>query len=82
MQEFLDFRTDLAIEAREMLSKRISHDIPGVEMVTSTDEDVLITRVDVTNHEAEKALGKPKGKYITIEAQRIYQSYTKKLLVY
>ena len=74
MQEFLDFRTDLAIEAREMLSKRISHDIPGVEMVTSTDEDVLITRVDVTNHEAEKALGKPKGKYITLEAQGIKEN--------
>lgn len=74
MQEFLDFRTDLAIEAREMVSKRISHDIPGVEMVTSTDEDVLITRVDVTNQEAEKALGKPRGKYITIEAQGIKEN--------
>lgn len=69
MQEFMKIRTDLAIEAREMVTSRISHDVPGVDVVTSKDEDVLITRVNIANAAAEKALGKPMGKYITIEAQ-------------
>jgi len=69
MQNFMTIRTDLAIEAREMVTKHVSHEVSGVDVVTSKDEDVLITRVNITNQAAEDALGKPIGKYITIEAQ-------------
>ncbi|WP_110953329.1 GPR endopeptidase [Anaerosinus massiliensis] len=69
MENFIEIRTDLAIEAREMITKRVSHEVSGVDVVTSKDEDVLITRVNISNQSAEEALGKPKGKYITIEAQ-------------
>jgi spore protease len=69
MQNFMTIRTDLAIEAREMVTSHVSHDVSGVDVVTSKDEDVLITRVNITNQAAEDALGKPIGKYITIEAQ-------------
>lgn len=69
MQNFVAIRTDLAIEAREMMTQRVTHEISGVDVVTSKDDDVLITRVHIANETAERALGKPIGKYITIEAQ-------------
>ena len=61
-------RTDLALEAREMLTKQVREDIPGVLVETSEDEDVLITRVNITTPEAERMMGKAKGSYITLEA--------------
>lgn len=62
-------RTDLALEAREMLTKRVQQTIPGVQMETSEDEEVIITRVDITTPQAEQMMGKMQGKYVTIEAQ-------------
>lgn len=69
MEDFINIRTDLAIEAREMITKKVTHPITGVDVVTSKDDDVLITRVNVSNDSAQAALGKPKGMYITIEAE-------------
>jgi spore protease len=62
-------RTDLALEAREALSRRVSEDIPGVMVETSQDDDVIITRVNITTPEAERMMGKLQGKYVTIEAR-------------
>lgn len=62
-------RTDLALEAREMLSRKVSEDIPGVIVETLEDEEITITKVGITTPEAERAMGKGQGKYITIEAQ-------------
>lgn len=78
MENLVAIRTDLAIEAREMMTKKITHEVPGVDVVTSKDEDVLITRVNITNDEAQRALGKPIGRYITIEAQGL--KYNNKVL--
>lgn len=62
-------RTDLALEAKEMLTKRIAQTIPGVQMETSEDEEVVITRVNITTLQAEQMMGKMRGKYVTIEAR-------------
>ena len=62
-------RTDLALEAREMLNRKVSEDIPGVIVETLDDEEITITKVSITTPEAERAMGKGQGKYITIEAQ-------------
>lgn len=69
MENLLDLRTDLAIEAREMVTRRIAHEVPGVDVETESDADVLITRVRVRDAAAEKILRKPQGRYVTIEAQ-------------
>lgn len=61
-------RTDLALEVREMLTKEVSEDIPGVLVETSEDEEVVITKVDITTPDAEKTMGKGQGTYVTIEA--------------
>ncbi|MDD4601790.1 Germination protease [bioreactor metagenome] len=62
-------RTDLALEAREMLTKRVNQTIPGVLMETAEDEEVIITRVNITTPKAQEMMGKMQGKYVTIEAQ-------------
>lgn len=67
-KSFHTARTDLALEAREMLTKQVREDIPGVLVETSEDDDVIITRVNITTPEAERMMGKAKGRYITIEA--------------
>nr|WP_092068555.1 GPR endopeptidase [Dendrosporobacter quercicolus]NSL47139.1 GPR endopeptidase [Dendrosporobacter quercicolus DSM 1736]SDL77709.1 spore protease [Dendrosporobacter quercicolus] len=62
-------RTDLALEAREMITKQVSQEVPGVLVETSEDDEILITRVNITTPEAERLMGKTQGRYVTIEAQ-------------
>ena len=69
-------RTDLALEAREMLTRKVSEDIAGVVMETAEDEEVLITKVSITTPEAARIMGKSQGKYITIEAQGLRDKNT------
>lgn len=69
MEQFSTPRTDLALEAREMITKRVSQEVPGVMVETSEDDDILITRVNITTPEAERVMGKAQGRYVTIEAQ-------------
>ena len=62
-------RTDLAVEAREMLLKEPpGEDIPGVESQTADEKGMHISRVKITTPEAAEKLGKVMGSYITIEA--------------
>ncbi len=68
-------RTDLAIEISSSLKLNQDKDyqIPGVEVSTQhIDEyDINLTHVIVKDEEGEKNMGKPKGKYITIECPNI-----------
>jgi len=61
-------RTDLALEAKEILSQETREEIPGLLLETVESEEMAINRVSVTTKEAGQILGKPQGKYITIEA--------------
>ena len=67
-------RTDLALEARESVSEADST-LRGVIMEESYDEenDIRVTRVEITTKNAAKTLGKPMGIYITIEAPRMLE---------
>ncbi len=57
------FRTDLALERREA----IAEECPGTEAEERTAGKVRISHIRVINEEGERALGKPKGSYITLE---------------
>ena len=62
-------RTDLALEAREFYCETGREEDPsGVVTETEEQEDVLITRVNITDSQGEKAIGKPKGRYVTLES--------------
>ncbi len=63
-------RTDLAVEAHE-LSKKEAADATEIDGVISRVEEtgrITITRVDITNENGERALGKARGNYVTIDA--------------
>lgn len=64
-------RTDLAIEAREMITKENDNDeIDGIEVKIQEDKnsDITVTWVKITNENGVKSMGKPIGNYITIES--------------
>ncbi len=63
-------RCDLAIEAHEMLAAGSSEDfsIRGVTVESSDEEGYIkVTRVNVDSEDGSMQLGKPIGRYITIE---------------
>ena len=69
-----NFRTDLADERRDLYKKanNIENEVNGVEVEEEQiGEKVNVTRVKITNEEGEKAIGKVKGSYITIDIKKI-----------
>ena len=69
----MDFRTDMAVERRDLYRKanNIEDEIDGVECNAEDLEDIKITRVNITNEQGAKALQKPIGTYITIDVKKI-----------
>ncbi len=76
MNDYSTPRTDLALEAREALTRRTREDIPGVMVETAQDDEILITRVNITTPEAERMMGKLQGCYVTIEARGLRDKNT------
>ncbi len=65
-------RTDLALEASESLKTTGQADSGIlVDEEYQKQKDIRITSVKITNEEAERAVGKPKGTYITLESQSL-----------
>lgn len=60
----MDFRTDLAIERNGILGENVSS---GIEKYVRDSESASVTEIRVTNEEGEKAIGKPCGRYITVD---------------
>ncbi|MGN0330969.1 MAG: GPR endopeptidase [Kineothrix sp.] len=62
-------RTDLALEARESIGET-KEEIRGVSVEETYDEEneIRITRVVIETRNAAKAMGKPMGVYVTLEA--------------
>ena len=68
------FRTDLAVEMRDAYKKAQQTDVPGVLSEEETIDDVKITRVKIETEEGAGYIGKPIGKYITLDAPQIKQN--------
>lgn len=60
-------RTDLAIDSKEMAQGSQKQTIPGLREDVDTKDGITITRIDVLNDEAAKAIGRVKGHYVTLE---------------
>lgn len=67
--ESFQVRTDLALEARESISEADSS-LRGVrvEEYYLEEEDIRVTKVMIDTKNAAKAMGKPVGTYVTMEA--------------
>lgn len=66
-------RTDLALEARESIridDPHTTNEIHGIEVYEHYEErsNTFVTKVCITTKNGAKAIGKPMGTYITIEA--------------
>lgn len=69
----MNIRTDLAVEAHE-LSHGEAEEISGVTVDRSAHGSISRTAVDIVNDDGARALGKAKGRYVTIEAPELKHS--------
>ena len=70
----MNFRTDLALERRDLYRKanHIAEEVDGIEtQEESFGEDIQITRVKILNENGEQAIGKKKGNYITVDIKNL-----------
>ncbi len=67
----MDIRTDLAVENRESFAGS-NTEVSGVIINEKRQgKDIKLTRVDITNEDGARAMKKPIGTYITIEAENL-----------
>ena len=69
-----NFRTDLALERRDIFKKtnNIDGDVPGIESsVKEVSDSIKVEKVKITSEEGAKALQKPIGDYITIDVKKM-----------
>ena len=70
-----NFRTDLALERRDLYRKanQLDQEIDGIETEETKEEDgkIQTARVKVLNEKGAEAIGKPVGNYITIDIQKL-----------
>jgi len=69
----MNIRTDLAVERQQMTE---DSEIEGVNVYSEENEDCRATVIEITTKEGEEALGKPRGKYITLEMEAFPDSST------
>lgn len=67
----MQIRTDLALEKREIYGKG---EIEGVRVTEEQNSDCKSCEIDVLNAAGASALGKPEGKYITVEMDALPDS--------
>lgn len=63
----IDVRTDLAVEAREIYKNIHRKEADGVVFKEDKKDDINITTVEVISEKGAEKIGKPMGKYITID---------------
>lgn len=67
-------RSDLAVEAHEFLvGGRKKKQVPGVHVSQERHAGISITRVEISDEEAENLMQKPQGRYITLEVPNLRQ---------
>lgn len=60
----MNFRTDLALERCENLNR---NNLEGIEIKSYCSDGATVTRIDVLDERGEKTVGKPTGRYVTVE---------------
>ena len=62
--------TDLALEAHQQVKQEAAH-LNGVTVQEQMQEQIRVTRVQITEPEAARKLDKPLGTYITLELEQL-----------
>ncbi len=68
----MEIRTDLALEAREL----VTDNIEGLDIDTKFAEKMKITKMKISTQQAANSLGKEKGTYITCEFKALTDDFT------
>ena len=63
----MQIRTDLALEAAALAQDGRAAALPGGRQESEETEGMRLTRIAIESEEGERALGRPKGQYITAE---------------
>lgn len=73
MSNKINFRTDLALERRDIFKKSNNLDeIDGIDAEEKIiDENLKVSKVKITNSNGEQSIGKPMGDYITIDIKNL-----------
>lgn len=66
-------RTDLAVEAKEIYEQQSKGEISGVEINDYTESGMRVTDVRIVDEVGERNMGKPVGRYITIDMPEFVQ---------
>lgn len=64
----MDFRTDLALERRELLKDFVPQ---GVTSESYEKNSIKFTKIKITDESGAKSIGKPVGSYVTAEIQSL-----------
>lgn len=69
---FTAIRTDLALEAKALWEKSAGEttELSGVRARERESEGLSVTQVDILDEQGQAALGKPIGRYVTVELPR------------
>lgn len=67
----LGISLDLALEANELLRGAAQKEIPGVQEDIETHPNAKVTTITILNDQGAAMMGKPSGRYVTIEAPEI-----------
>ena len=60
-------RTDLALEARELVQQQTAAEIPGISSENLQENGIAINRLEIETEQASRQLGKSPGRYLTFE---------------
>lgn len=60
-------RTDLALEAQEIVQQQIAAEIHGVVSENLQEDGIAINRLEIETEQAAQQLGKSRGRYLTFE---------------
>ncbi|NLA04987.1 MAG: GPR endopeptidase [Firmicutes bacterium] len=60
-------RTDLALEARELVQQQTAAEIPGITSENLQENGIAINRLEIETEQASRQLGKSEGRYLTLE---------------
>ncbi|HEX3011321.1 MAG TPA: GPR endopeptidase [Syntrophomonadaceae bacterium] len=79
----LNLYVDLAVEAHALLRGAAGKEVPGVEEQVEQMEDIKITTITIMNQEGAKSMGRPPGKYVTVESPslKINDPYVKQQII-
>jgi len=69
----MQYRTDLAVEVDALLAQGRQQAQGYIKKQSQIDGDIAVTEITITTEDGERAFGKPRGTYTTVEVQGVLE---------